>query len=223
MTFHISVEGNIGSGKSDCIQFLKEHFNDKHVMCRKENKNKWKSVYKGKACEMNLLDLFYQNTKRWAYTFELRTTMLRYDEYKKGSVGKKVYIGERCWMSDMHIFADILFDNGCLTPLELELYKEFYESYTKKIPNLGAFIYLRKNPTDCYNDILKKDPNEIGVSLEYITKLHEKHESWLLGNMICDTPVIVVDIDPNIEFKEQMQIVVDKMYTQVPFLQKYAK
>lgn len=221
MTFYISVEGNIGSGKSEFIQLCKDYFNDKYVMCRKENKNKWKSLYKAKACESNLLDLFYQNTKRWAYTFELRTTMLRFDEYKRGGLGKKIYIGERCWMSDRFIFSEMLFDNGCLTPLEKELYNEFYDSYTKKIQNLGAFIYLRKSPEDCYTEMTEKNPQDIGMSIEYIQKIHEKHEQWLLGNIMSDTPVIVIDVNSQISIAHQFSDIIDRISEQLPFVLKY--
>ena len=57
------VEGNIGAGKSTFLSILQRKLPVDVVF---EPTNKWQQVGE----DGNLLDLFYKDTLRWAYTFQ---------------------------------------------------------------------------------------------------------------------------------------------------------
>ena len=57
------LEGNIGAGKSTFLKILKNNLNVDIIF---EPTDKWQDVEN----EGNILDLFYKDTKRWAYTFQ---------------------------------------------------------------------------------------------------------------------------------------------------------
>ena len=57
------VEGNIGAGKSTFLKMLKQYLNVQIVL---EPHEKWQNIGDGH----NLLDQFYNDPKRWAYTFQ---------------------------------------------------------------------------------------------------------------------------------------------------------
>lgn len=62
----LSLEGSIGSGKSTFLQILKEKLGD-DLEIFAEPVEEWKNVGEGGD---NLLNLFYEDPKRWAYTFQ---------------------------------------------------------------------------------------------------------------------------------------------------------
>lgn len=93
-----------------------------------------------------------------------------------------------------------------MTPLEWKLYQEWFswlvDGYTVK-PT--GFIYLRAEPDVCYQRLAKRSRQaESTVSLDYLEKLHQKHESWLIKKedvaaSIKDVPVLVLDCNSDFE------------------------
>ena len=64
----ISIDGNIGSGKSTLINILKDEFRfDENIIFLDEPVNEWLQINDGTT---NILDYFYNDKKRWAYTFQ---------------------------------------------------------------------------------------------------------------------------------------------------------
>ena len=203
------VEGNIGTGKSTLIEILKKNLNVDIVF---EPIKKWQSI-KG---EQNLLDLFYKDIDRWAYTFQsyaFVTRVLEQEEnFKKNVSGIQVL--ERSVYSDRYCFAKNCFELGKLTAMEWELYKEWFkwlvEGYTKR-PD--GFIYLKTKPEVCYSRILKRNrQEESAVPLDYIKLLHNKHENWLVekigveeDNFISEVPVLSLECNNDFENCEKEQ------------------
>ncbi|CAI7993436.1 Deoxycytidine kinase 2 [Geodia barretti] len=78
----IAVEGNIAAGKSTFLRLLKESSPAYHVIS--EPITKWQnvdspgdSVTASQQCGGNLLDMFYREPKRWAYTFQTYACLSR--------------------------------------------------------------------------------------------------------------------------------------------------
>ena len=69
------LEGNIGAGKSTLLQLIKEQL--PHISVALEPVDDWQKQIYGQS----LLTNFYQNGKRWAYTFETFTMMNRAKEH----------------------------------------------------------------------------------------------------------------------------------------------
>ena len=65
-----SVEGNIGSGKSTLLSLIKEQISAIQVV--PEPVADWQNVSK-----FNLLEIYYKDPHRWAYTFQLNAVATR--------------------------------------------------------------------------------------------------------------------------------------------------
>lgn len=69
----ISIEGNIGSGKSTLMNLLKtkvqslEFLPNSQIMFLDEPVEEWKSINSDPS--LNILQTFYEDPKRWAYSF----------------------------------------------------------------------------------------------------------------------------------------------------------
>lgn len=186
MKHWFAIEGNIGSGKSDIMKMIHDIFND-NVTCRKEPLYKWKSTQHSKECSSNLLDLFYSDTKRWSYTFEMRCVISRIMDYKRTT--KPVTFCERSWVSDRYVQAKTLVNLNLMTQLEYELFEEFYDWEIRAAPQISGYIYLKKSPEDCFE--LNKD---IGIHLSYIQALHEAYEDMFLDRTFQEVPVLIIDM-----------------------------
>jgi deoxyadenosine/deoxycytidine kinase len=201
------VEGNIGAGKSTFLQILKQYLN---VQVMLEPHEQWQNIGNG----YNLLDLFYKDPKRWAYSFQsyafvsriaLQNAYTRTNPYA-------VQILERSVFSDRYCFAFNAYELGYMNALEWKIYQEWFawlvDTYVTK-PD--GFIYLRTNPSVCYNRLKKRSRDEEAtVSREYIEKIHEKHENWLMEkkgieSSLAQIPVLVLDCDADFETNKAEQ------------------
>lgn len=201
VTKSIIVEGNIGAGKSTFLRLVDQALNVQVVY---EPHEKWQDI-NGAG---NLLENFYADTKRWAYTFQsyaFITRVLEQEAYLKKAL-HPIQILERSVYSDRYCFAKNCYQMGTMTALEWKLYKEWFSwlinDYVKK-PQ--GFIYLKTDPEVCYERLLKRSRSEEkAVPLEYLQKLHQKHEDWLIHKKdvlehLVDIPVLVLECNQEFE------------------------
>ena len=204
---YLVVEGNIGAGKSTFLTMLKKYLNV-HIVY--EPCEQWQNVG-----GENLLAAFYKDTPRWAYTFQTYAFITRILAQEAASVVRdhKIQVLERSVYSDRFCFAKNCYESGLMSSLEWKLYTEWFAWLTEKyVPIPSAFIYLQTDPEICYKRLLKRNRTEENlVPLEYIQKIHEKHESWLIdkqfdsGINLRDVPVLVLSCNNEFEKDEQEQ------------------
>ncbi len=202
----LSVEGNIGAGKSTFLKIIKEWL---AVQIVYEPHEKWQKVG-----GQNLLDKFYKDTARWAYTFQTYAFITRVMEQEAAArnVTHLVQVLDRSVYSDRYCFAKNCFDMGSMNALEWKLYQEWFSwlvgAYTSKIK---GFIYLQTDPEVCYSRLVKRNRSEEStVSLDYLTMIHEKHEQWLvygkeLESNLKNAPVLVLECNKDFEYDLQEQ------------------
>lgn len=200
------VEGNIGAGKSTFLKVINTFLNAQVVY---EPHTKWQNI-QGE----NLLERFYADTQRWAYTFQTFAFITRILEREKAAASndKPFQILERSVYSDRYCFARNCFELGTMTSLEWKLYQEWFswlvDTYVAKP---SGFIYLQTDPITCYKRLLKRNrQEETGVTLDYLQLLHDKHEGWLIQKeevapYMKDIPVLVIPCDEDFENDREIQ------------------
>lgn len=77
----ISIEGNIGSGKSTILKVIRENFPE--LMILDEPLTEWENV--GDNKNINLLELYYKDSKRYGFTFQIFAFMSRLNKWKEYS------------------------------------------------------------------------------------------------------------------------------------------
>jgi deoxyadenosine/deoxycytidine kinase len=195
------VEGNIGAGKSTFLTVLKQYLNLQAVP---EPCDRWQVITGGH----NLLEHFYADPKRWAYTFQTYAFITRVMQQAHYAQENKynIQIVERSVFSDRYCFAQNSFELGFMNDMEWELYKEWFgwvlDNY---ITMPSGFIYLRTNPDICYERLKKRNRHEEEtVSYDYLQTLHTKHETWLINKekiapALATVPVLVLEADDEFE------------------------
>jgi len=202
------VDGNIGAGKSTFLRMVEQYLNV-HVVY--EPHEKWQKVIDGE----NLLEKFYQDTPRWGYTFQsyaFITRVMEQEDHACKYADIPVHILERSVFSDRYCFAQNCYELGLITALEWKLYKEWFSwlvgRYVRK-PN--GFIYLRTDPKVCFERLIMRDrQEESAVSLEYLQRLHDKHEKWLVhkedvDSSIKEVPVLCLNCNKDFEHTKAEQ------------------
>ncbi len=219
----ISIEGNIGVGKSTFIELLKK---------------KWENVGLG-TCDIvlepvdmwigiknsdgkNILQTFYEDVPRWSYSFQniaCITRMIKIEETIRTSDSKYIFL-DRSLGTDKHVFEAMLHDEGNINQIEHSMYNlwcDFYHKYVNSL-NEQLHIYLKASPTKCYERIEKRGRiEEKNISLDYLENLNKYHDKWLLSDEMKSNTII---IDCECEFESDLNIQDAMINKIVNFLKK---
>ena len=204
------LEGNIGAGKSTLLAMLKKHL--PHIIHKEEPVDTWH----GTPEEQGLLEHFYEDQKRWAFTMETFTLISRINELLKNNLSAfstTPFISERSFYSGFYCFAYLGYKNKTLSELEWKLYQELFSFLVKKNPYTPqGFIYLATDPEICHARINKrKRSGESEIPFSYLKALHERHETFLIDEknsnpLLQNIPVLY--IDGSIEFENDHEKVI---------------
>jgi deoxyadenosine/deoxycytidine kinase len=213
----ISIEGNIGVGKSTFIEkILINNFNN----CEKvsEPVELWKTFTDEN--NKNILQMFYEDKKRWSYSFQniaCITRMMKIEEAIRTSNKEYIFL-DRSLATDSNVFEKMLYAEGDISEIEHKMYElwcSFYKKYIRKTDNI-IYIYLKCDPKVCLERINKRNRiEERSITLEYLEKLNKYHDNWLLNPDYIDNTIILDcndDFEDNLEKQiEMIKIVKDKI------------
>lgn len=176
----ISLNGNIGAGKSTIMDRLRD--------MRDENGGKVFEWIPEPIEEWTpWLNIFYGDKARYSYSFQLKVLLHQMERYEyiqgcweRGEIVDNVLF-ERDPIVAHHVFAQSLYEEGHIHDLEMSVYREFYDRKFHWVP--GHAIYLRATPEKCMERMVERARgSELGgVTLDYLNALHEKHERLFIS------------------------------------------
>lgn len=173
----ILLEGNIGAGKSTIGWALKASGLFDFI---EEPVEEWKSGF-----GVNMLDLFYRDMPRWAFTFQITTFVTRCKTWKEISAltdHPRVLL-ERSIYTDRYVFAPTLHRLGAINADEWAIYCRLWE-FTVANSDVApdCVLYLRTPAEVCMERIRRRGRGEeSGVTLDYLQQLEALHDQWLLN------------------------------------------
>jgi deoxyadenosine/deoxycytidine kinase len=144
MSTIVSIEGNIGSGKSTILKLLKEYFNEnKNIIFLQEPVDEWEKI-KDKN-NITILAKFYENQEKYSFAFQMMAYISRLSLLKK-TIEKNpdaIIITERCLNTDRYVFAKMLYDNGKLEDVEYQIYLNWFEHFLD-IQKIQKIVILKQ-------------------------------------------------------------------------------
>ncbi|KZV50917.1 hypothetical protein F511_10488 [Dorcoceras hygrometricum] len=194
------VEGNISVGKTTFLQRIANETLELRDLVEivPEPIDKWQNVGPD---HFNILDAFYAEPERYAYTFQNYVFVTRVMQEKESSGGiKPLRLMERSVFSDRMVFVRAVHEAKWMNEMEISIYDSWFDPVVSSLPGLipDGFIYLRASPDTCHKRMmLRKREEEGGVSLKYLQDLHEKHESWLFPFQSGNHGVLSVNKAPS--------------------------
>ena len=199
--FIVSVEGNIGSGKSTILKALRERYQEIEgipIVYVDEPVNQWEQI-KSKEGK-NMIELFYANPSKYAFSFQMMAYISRLTMIKHAvqTNPKSVIITERCLLTDYAIFASMLHEQGHLLDEEFEIYKTWFHTFQQDIP-ITSIVYIRCDPTTAFTRCKNRARVGEEIPLDYLTKCHEKHEKWIEPEQPSLRKLVIENDTANIE------------------------
>lgn len=195
------VEANIGAGKSTFLRMIQSHI--PQITAVFEPLHNWQSQVYGQS----ILSNFYKDPKRWAYTMETLAMACRVQQHMSEQENPNpLRVMERSIYSGHYAFATNSYQNGFLSPLEWNLYLEWFNFIVTghcKAPQ--GFIYLHVDPEVAYERIKKRNRSaEKTISLEYIKQIHDRHQAFLVEKRdvlpeLHNVPVLILDCNKDFE------------------------
>jgi len=191
----ISIEGNIGSGKSTLFEKLKIHFaNNKNLIFVREPVDIWESIQDENGT--TILEKFYQDQIKYSFSFQIMAYISRINLLKetiKEHPGVTI-ITERSLYTDKMVFAKMLYDTHKIEYINYQIYLNLFDTFKNDF-NVDNIIYIKTDPDVCYNRILKRARNgENNISLDYL-QLCNTYHSNMVDILECDKIVLNGNVD----------------------------
>jgi deoxyadenosine/deoxycytidine kinase len=179
----ISIEGNIGSGKTTIIEKMEKHLeHDESILFLREPLDVWESVKDSETGE-NILQKFYANPEKYAFAFQVmayasRLSMIR-EAIKIGDGQYRAIVLERSLAADKNIFAKMLYDDGKIDDVCYQIYQKFYKEFSDEV-GLDGIVYIDADAEVCKERVQKRSrQGEDSISLEYLEKCKKYHDDWM--------------------------------------------
>ncbi len=185
-TIVISVDGNIGSGKSSFIRELESkltHIKNKQIIYLQEPVDIW-ATFKDKSGE-TLLQKFYNNKTQYAFSFQMMAYISRMTKLRQ-TIQKHpincIIICERSVFTDKHVFAKMLYDDGNINDIDYEIYNTWFYEFINDVHFHGT-IYLKVCPETCLKRInIRNRSGEENIPIDYLSRLEQYHNTWLTSS-----------------------------------------
>jgi len=176
---YITIQGNIGSGKSTIVKVLNEKYgSDKRVCFLQEPVNVWDTITDENGT--TILELYYKDQNKYAFSFQMMAYISRLSTLRKAiSEGYDIIIAERSLETDKNVFAQMIYDDENISEVEFNIYLKWFEEFQEDIPE-EQIVYLRTSPDVAMERIKKRGRVGENIPFEYIEKCHNYHEKWLI-------------------------------------------
>jgi deoxyguanosine kinase len=202
----ISIEGNIGSGKSTLVKILKKKLEcDDRFVFIPEPVDEWLKITDNTG--ESILSKFYNDQERYAFVFQILTYTTKMKLIKEAIAKNpnKIIITERSIYTDKEVFAKMLHNEDKIEDIVYNIYKMMFEQFVDHETEVNKIIYVCTTAEKCYERINKRHRDgENTIQLEYLEKCCLYHHNWLSKSDNVNT---VLTLDGNAEFEHDDQLI----------------
>lgn len=161
----IVIEGQIGVGKTTLGEVLEEEL---ELPLFKELTNPY---------TQEMLDRFYRDKKRWAFTLQVHFLNERFRKIKEifengGGLLDRSIFGDR-------IFAEVLHEDGDMEDFEFHTYRTLLENMLEHAQAPRLLIYLDCSVDTALDRIRKRNRGiESTIPRDYLARINERYLHW---------------------------------------------
>ena len=165
MNYHfITIEGNIGAGKTTLATLLSKHFNARLIL--------------EEFAENPFLPKFYENPGQYAFPLELFFMAERYKQQKEFLQQKDMF--QTLTISDYLFTKCLLFAKVTLLEEEFRLYQRLFEIINQQLVQPDLLIYLHAPVTKLQANIKKRNRSyEQNIPDDYLFNIQETYTQYI--------------------------------------------
>jgi len=198
----ISLDGNIGVGKTTLLEHIRKRFPS--ILIVPEPVDTWTQLKDEQG--RSLLQLFYEDKRRWAFSFQQAAMLSRALQLQKAvdqALPGQIILTERSVLTDRFVFADMLRTAGDMTSLEWDLYQSWYDAFANKLP-VSSILYINTSVDTAYERIKSRArPGEETISKEYLEALDRQHRAWIANTMLLKQEI---STEPGTDMEDTMKM-----------------
>ena len=195
-----SLDGNIGVGKSTLLKQIAQQFPE--ILIVQEPVDVWTALKNSDG--QNLLELFYKDKHRYAYTFQNAAILSRLKMLKDAVATAKpgqIILTERSVLTDRCVFAEMLKNQGFLNDIEWQLYNAWFDTFATDLPMAGI-VHITTPSEIAYERIQKRARDgEAAIELSYLIDLAAQHSKWLSQTPL---PVLRISTEAGVDIRETL-------------------
>ncbi len=165
MDYHyITIEGNIGAGKTTLAHMLSKHFNARLIL--------------EEFADNPFLSKFYENPRQFAFPLELFFMAERYKQLKELIHTKDLF--QNITISDYLFTKCLLFAKVNLPEEEFHLYQKLFDIIYQQLTQPDILIYLHVPVNQLQKNIKKRNRSfELSITDDYLFKLQLTYTQYI--------------------------------------------
>jgi deoxyadenosine/deoxycytidine kinase len=186
MKYIFSVEGNIGSGKSTIVKYLKENLKIENVIFLQEPVETWNTITDTDGT--TIIQRYYANPEKYSFAFQMMAYISRLSQIKRvlNDYPDVIIITERCLYTDFNIFAKMLYNTKMMSEIEYSIYTRWFDEFID-FSYITAYIYITTSPSVCLERIASRSrKGEDLIPLDYLKSCDHYHREWLQNEITLD-------------------------------------
>lgn len=191
----ITIEGNIGAGKTTLAHLLSKHFNARLIL--------------EEFADNPFLPKFYENQRQYAFPLELFFMAERYKQLKDLLQTKDMF--QNLTISDYLFTKCLLFAKVNLPEEEFLLYQKLFDIINPQLVQPDLLIYLHAPVNKLQENIKKRNRSyEQNIESEYLFTLQETYTQYIKQHNI-KTLFIDASKSDFLGNEEHLKIVIDAL------------
>lgn len=191
----ITIEGNIGAGKTTLAHILSKHYNARLIL--------------EKFADNPFLPKFYEDPQQFAFTLELFFMAERFKQLKDFIQQKDLF--QNLTISDYLFTKCLLFAKINLPEDEFRLYQRLFDIIHQQVIESDILIYLHASVHKLQQNIKKRNRSyEQNISDDYLFKIQETYTQYIKQHNI---KTLFIDVS-NADFlgnPRHLQVVIDAL------------
>ena len=201
----ITIEGNIGAGKTTLSHLLSKHYNARLVL--------------EQFADNPFLPKFYENPQQFAFPLELFFMAERFKQLKELIQQKDLF--QNLTISDYLFTKCLLFAKINLSEDEFRLYQRLFDIMYQQLVQPDILIYLHAPVNKLQQNIKKRNrPYEQRIPNEYLFSIQETYTHYIKQHNL---KTLFIDAS-NADFlhnEKHMQVILDALDQEYPDGQHY--
>jgi deoxyadenosine/deoxycytidine kinase len=201
----ITIEGNIGAGKTTLAHLLSKHYNARLIL--------------EEFAENPFLPKFYENKQQYAFPLELFFMAERYKQLKDLLQTKDLF--QNLTISDYLFTKCLLFAKVNLPQQEFLLYQKLFDIINPQLVQPDLLLYLHAPIPKLKENIKKRNRSyERSISSEYLLSLQETYTQYIRQHQVKTLFIDVTDAD-FLGNEKHFQIVLDALDHEFKYGENY--